>query len=105
VKIFDENLTPYRLLKYDPCRMTPVFPAVTCAQVVSVFTSRCSLLTADIFALFLGIYLFGEVFDWLYLVAFFVIFAALIGFHIETWRFEKYIRLQSQTESKQSTIL
>ena len=52
-------------------------------------------MTADVFALFLGIYIFGNQFDALYLIAFFVILAALIGFHVETWRYEKYIRFQN----------
>jgi hypothetical protein len=55
-------------------------------------------LTADIFALFIGIYLFGEIFDWLYLVSFFVILAALIGFHMESWRYEAYIRVKEESK-------
>ena len=43
----------------------------------------------------MGIYIFGNQFDALYLIAFFVILAALIGFHVETWRYEKYIRFQN----------
>merc|ERR1712193_147500 len=43
------------------------------------------LLTADIYALIVGIYLFDEVFDVLYLVSFFIILASLIGYHIESW--------------------
>lgn len=60
------------------------------------------LMTADIFSLFIGIYVFGYTFDWLYLVAFFVIFSAVIGFHVESWRFEKYVTMRSSRDISNS---
>lgn len=64
----------------------------------AVFTNL-GLLTADVYALVLGIFVFDENFDYLYLISYFVIFAGLLGFHIETWRFES----RPKNESKDST--
>jgi len=47
------------------------------------------LLTADIYALIVGIYLFDENFDFIYLASFFIILISLIGYHIESWRFDR----------------
>jgi len=58
------------------------------------------LLTADIYALIVGIYLFDEHFDWLYLGAFAIILLSLIGYHVESWRFERrQSQLSTETES------
>jgi len=54
------------------------------------------LLTADIYALFVGIYLFDEIFDYLYLISFFIILSSLIGYHIESWRHEKQMNSLDQ---------
>jgi len=57
----------------------------------AVFTNL-GLLTADIYALVLGIFVFEQNFDYLYLISYFVIFGGLVGFHIETWRFDTRLR-------------
>ncbi|CAG5097066.1 Oidioi.mRNA.OKI2018_I69.XSR.g14917.t1.cds [Oikopleura dioica] len=57
----------------------------------AVFTNL-GLLTADVYALIFGIFVFDENFDYFYLISYFVIFGGLLGFHIETWRFEKRIK-------------
>ena len=44
---------------------------------------------ADIYALIVGIYLFDEDFDFIYLASFFIILISLIGYHIESWRFDR----------------
>ena len=44
---------------------------------------------ADIYALIVGIYLFDENFDFIYLASFFIILISLIGYHIESWRFDR----------------
>ena len=53
----------------------------------------------------MGIYLFDEVFDVLYLVSFFVILASLIGYHIESWRFERASRSSLPDERNEGSAL
>ena len=55
-----------------------------------------NFVTADIYALFVGIYLFDEIFDYLYLISFFIILSSLIGYHIESWRHEKQMNSLDQ---------
>ena len=58
---------------------------------VQTFLSKFEPIKADVYALFIGIYIFGETFDYLYLIAFFVILAALIG------RFHYFVFLGNKT--------
>ena len=52
-------------------------------------TPDSTLDLADIYALIVGIYLFDEDFDFIYLASFFIILISLIGYHIESWRFDR----------------
>ena len=63
--------------------------------IVSAIIVR-NFVTADIYALFVGIYLFDEIFDYLYLISFFIILSSLIGYHIESWRHEKQMNSLDQ---------
>ena len=59
--------------------------------------------SADIYALFVGIYLFDEIFDYLYLISFFIILSSLIGYHIESWRHEKQMNSLDQLRNVSCT--
>lgn len=68
----------------------------------AVFTNL-GLLTADVYALVLGIFVFEIPFDYLYLISYFVIFGGLLGFHIETWRFES--RLKNEAKDAEEDLV
>jgi len=83
-------LTCFTLSLFSVYSLMPIAFELSSAVFVNL-----GLLTADIYALIVGIFLFDEKFDFLYLASFFIILASLVGYHIESWRFDK---MQSNIE-------